>query len=175
MEASGNALNPDENIEVDPQVKKAIEDRDKIVNQISESIKGFINDRDEAVKIGLVPSFDMVGYLYARIEDEKALYSLLQGYNHSNYAVIEFNKAGEVTTSDIEKKTLYQDAATGFKSAANSFNDSTDKCSDYLKIVLAVDMTGLLPVFNDVVQEVKHSAKKMLDKAEEAQQLANSY
>lgn len=121
-----------------------------------------------------MPSFEVVGRLYSLIEDQKALYSLLQGYNHSNNAVVEFNKASELTTSDSEKKSHYQDAANCFKSAGESFIDSADRCSEYLNIVLAVDMTGLSPAFKDVVQEVKHSAKKLFEKAEEAQQLANN-
>ena len=170
MEASVTSLNSDEQVVLDSQLKMAMDDRDKIVKKISEYIKNFIDDRDEAVKTGLIPSFEEVGYLYARIEDEKSLFSLLQGYNHSNNAVIDFNKAGELTTSDSEKKSLYQSAANSFKSAGESFTDSASKCNDFLK----VDMGGLKATFDSVGQKIENSAKKLFEKAEEAQQLANN-
>lgn len=173
METSGTALNS--NDQLDPQIKKGIEDRDRIFKSISESIKSFVNNRAEAIHAGLIPTFEQIDYMYSRIDENNALLRLMDGYRISSDAMIDFNKAGQVTTSMSEKKALYKNAANQFKVASDSFSESADLSAAYLKPMDSRLMEGIFRSLNNTVDAVRLGATKLAQKAEEAQQLSNNY
>lgn len=170
MESSAEELGLNE------ELMKAIEERDEQTKNISNTLERFINNRDEGVKAGLAPEFSKVDYLYSRINDLRALVLLTDGYNHSNMATIDFNQANLPLPDSSHKKIQYQQAATGYKSASEAFSESAELAEIFLKTIDKTNsMHDLFKLLYSSVNTVRDSAKKLLDKSAEAQKLAENY